>query len=209
MYRIALFGLPTAGKSSLSYLVSEKYSVPQINIGQILRTGTVYNHTEIKEISSDQGISDKVICSIIYNELEKVKEKGYILDGFPRNLKQLAFFETLPFSERCQYIFLYIDPLKVRSRYLRRMNCPNCRRADYSQSMVESRQCKRCGGELIKRIDTMPEALVQKLKNFKEFEVPMIKHLTYEGRLLQLNVEGNPDHDFLSLMALLNRVLYT
>ena len=109
MYQVVLFGLPTVGKSTLSYLAASKLSLTQVNVGQLLRE-TKYKVPEIREkLSRGDPINDDIVISLIRHKMENIKGKGFILDGFPRNLKQLAVFDSYPYSKGCCFKHHFLD----------------------------------------------------------------------------------------------------
>ena len=206
MYRVALFGLPTAGKSSLSYLAAERLGIAQINVGQLLRE----RRNGFIEIAMPPeptvGVSDKLVNSLVDSELERACNRGFIIDGFPRNTRQLEFLDALPHSKGCWFLFLDIGIAAARNRYLRRRNCSNCRRAQYLNNITSNLTCLQCGSSLIWRADTTLHGFETKLQEFRAKEEPLIKHLVDVGRLWKLTVSGDLMHDLGRMLQLLSTI---
>jgi adenylate kinase len=203
MYRVVLIGLPTAGKSTLSYLAARALSVPQLNLGQRLRNAVCCDHELHEFVSRGHRCDDQLAINVVRAEIEYLSNSGYFLDGFPRNLTQLQWFEQLSAAASCRFILLDLDESSVRSRYLRRMSCSECRRADYGEARTADPVCQRCGGPLLRRADTTPEALEQKLMHFRREETPMLQFLQEQCRLLRLAITGDTECDLEALLQVL------
>lgn len=201
MYRAALFGPPTAGKSTLSHLAAAALSLPQINTGQLVRQAIARGEIAPHQVVQGQPCADTIVMRIVRQQLAKTAAGGFLLDGFPRSLSQLRFFERLPFSRNCRYILLDLDLQMVRWRFLHRMNCAHCRRADYTNTG----RCSRCGRKLSRRHDATPQALAQKLQAFHAHEAPLVRYLQQRNRLLVLPVTGDASRDLSPLLQLLDQ----
>ncbi len=101
MIKVVFLGPPGAGKGTQAKIIAEKYGIPLIVLGDILREA-VKNQTELGKIAKeymDKGelVPDEIVTGIIKEALLKVnaKEKGFILDGFPRTLNQAKAFEEM------------------------------------------------------------------------------------------------------------------
>jgi adenylate kinase len=195
MCRAAFFGLPTAGKSTLSHLVAARLGVRQINVGEILRG--------LDEHAVDPGslVPDELVTPMVARELAQDAQGGFVLDGFPRTLSQLCWFEASAFSAGCRYVLLDISLGSVRRRFLGRANCLSCRRAEYSAGAGV--RCSRCGGTLVRRADNNRASLRRKLAEFRENEAPMLRSLHARGRLDRLSVCGDAEQDLEPLLRLM------
>jgi len=129
MIRVIFLGPPGAGKGTQAMRISEKYGIPHISTGDILREA-VRKGTELGKLAKsymDKGelVPDDVIIGIIRERLSKedVKEKGFILDGFPRTLPQAEALEELlgdlniPLQK---VIYLNVDDEEIVKRLLAR-----------------------------------------------------------------------------------------
>ncbi|HIP93667.1 MAG TPA: adenylate kinase [Desulfurobacteriaceae bacterium] len=101
MIKVVFLGPPGAGKGTQAKIISQKYNIPLIVLGDILREA-VKNQTELGKIAKkymDKGelVPDEIVCKIIKEALIKVnaKERGFILDGFPRTLEQAKALEKM------------------------------------------------------------------------------------------------------------------
>lgn len=204
MTRIVLFGLPTSGKSTLSFLAAQRLGAPQISVGMLLREKKqALGAGEMARLSGGQLLDDQFVASFVLRELmQGGPQSGFVLEGFPRNLNQLALFRETPFSHGARFIHLDLglDLKRVRERFLNRMVCARCKRADYGEGVEGGRHCGRCGGQLYRRQDATPEALDRKLKVFDSDERPMLALLAEEKRLSRVFVSGDPDDDLRLLL---------
>jgi adenylate kinase len=193
--RVALFGPPTAGKSTISWTAAERLGLRQIALGQLLRTAGGALRAEL-----DRGalLSDDAVMAIVAGAIADASE-GFILDGFPRTPVQLAWLEAAPAAAGCRFLFLHLDRERIRERFLARASCLRCRRADYGGGA----HCTRCGGELVDRGDATEEALRRKLEDYDAHEWPLVQRLAEEGRIERLEMSGDADADAERLIALI------
>ncbi len=140
--RLVFLGPPGAGKGTQALRISEKYGIPHISTGDILRNA-VKEGTELGKLAKsymDKGelVPDDVIIGIIRERLSQsdVKEKGFILDGFPRTLRQAEALEELleevsmPLD---RVVYLNVDDEEIVKRLLLRG------RADDTEEVVRNR----------------------------------------------------------------------
>ena len=196
---IAFFGLPTAGKSTLSNLVARELSIPQINVGELLRNRGPQNIN----VANGLLLGNKYVSEIVLNELRQTGSSGFILDGYPRNLVQFKHFQESGYSRGCCYILLKMDVDTARNRYMDRANCPQCKRAFYAKALRDSAACPRCKGKLMVRKDRNTMAMQNKFKEFFVNEQPLINQLQLSQRLFSLNVKGIPENDLQPLLGLI------
>jgi adenylate kinase len=188
-------------------MAAERLGVPHINVGQVLRNLATYRAGEAARMASGLPCEDDHVALLVKQELERVASgRGFLLDGFPRNLCQFALFAMTSFAVGCSYVLLDIDPTQVRARFLQRMNCRDCRRADYSRKSTSDRRCPRCGGPLICRPDNTIQSLEAKLAAFYLYESPLIQALDEQGLLRRLSACGNPEHDLGAVIELLESI---
>ena len=134
MKNIIFIAPPAAGKGTQAKLLSNKYSIPHISTGELLReesNKTTELGRKIKEIiSSGKFVNDEIITSLL--KLRLMREdcnNGYILDGYPRNIEQAHIYEDLLKSINKDLgivIFFDIDKDLAMERTLSRIACPHC-----------------------------------------------------------------------------------
>lgn len=142
MIRVVFLGPPGAGKGTQAQRIAEKYNVPHISTGDILRAA-VKEETELGKLAKsymDRGelVPDDVIIGIIRERLSQpdVKERGFILDGFPRTLAQAEALNkmleelSMPLD---RVIYLNVDDEEIVKRLLSRG------RADDTEEVIRNR----------------------------------------------------------------------
>tara|TARA_S200000501_G_scaffold319859_1_gene314375 strand:+ start:280 stop:852 length:573 start_codon:yes stop_codon:yes gene_type:complete len=127
LYNIILFGPPGAGKGTQAKLISQYFDIPHLSTGDILRKKLLDNDDlafELKKImSSGNLVSDDILNSIVSSRLINESNNGFILDGYPRTLKQSEFLDKflLDTSNEINYIFnIHINFEILRDRILKR-----------------------------------------------------------------------------------------
>ena len=188
---IILLGAPGAGKGTQAVRISEKYDLPHISTGDIFRDN-IKRGTEIGLLAksyTDKGqlVPDEVTCKIVEGHLkEKDCEKGYLLDGFPRNLFQAQ--ELDKFSKVDAVINIDIDLSLLMDRLCGRRVCKECGESYHVSALNGATTCARCGGELYQRKDDNPETVGSRLKVYEEQTAPLIDYYTKKDIIL--NVTG-------------------
>ena len=144
MNNIIFFGPPGAGKGTQAKIISEFLNVSHLSTGDILRKKLLDKDqiaNELKEImSAGNLVSDDILNSIVSSTLNKELSKGFILDGYPRTLKQLDFLNKflLESSTFINYIFnIEIDFETLKTRILKRSSEEN--RDDDKLDVIETR----------------------------------------------------------------------
>ena len=123
MTNIIFFGPPGAGKGTQAKIISEFLQLPHLSPGEILRSKFSQKDQlalKLKKImASGQLVSDEILNEIVSEKIIDYKEKGFILDGYPRTLNQSKFLEGILNNQRLSlsYIFnidISFDSLKDR-----------------------------------------------------------------------------------------------
>ena len=124
--KLIFFGPQGAGKGTLAQMLSEKYGIPTLSTGQVLREaiaeGTELGKTAEKYINEGNLVPPEVAAGIVNEAVKTEKFKGrYILDGFPRNLKQTELFEEM--DEIDALVVLEIPHDLILKRLTNRRTC--------------------------------------------------------------------------------------
>lgn len=199
MIRLALMGAPASGKGTQASRIVEKYSIPHISTGDILR-GEIAKGSEVgKEVqavlASGALVSDELMIKIIQNRLaESDCQKGFILDGFPRTIVQAEKLGQL--VELDKVIYINTPDEVILSRITARENCPKCG-AIYNKTLLPSKvkgMCDHCEGTaLVQREDDTREAGIKRLKTFHSQSAPLVDYYSNKGILTE--VDGTFDVD--------------
>ena len=193
---LILMGAPGAGKGTQSEKISEKWGIPAIATGDILRNaikaGTELGKIAKSYIDAGKLVPDGTVIGIIREYLTSdACKNGFILDGFPRSIPQAKALEEL--GVRIDAVLsLEVADEKILERMSGRRVC-TCG-ASYHTLYKPSKQegiCDRCGAELYIRKDDAPETVKRRLKTFHT-ETEPVKHF-YEEKGLLITVEGQEE----------------
>ena len=192
---IILLGAPGAGKGTQATKIADKYGMPHISTGDIFRAN-IKNQTEIgllakSYIDKGQLVPDAVTCKIVENRLaeDDCKQKGYLLDGFPRTIAQAE--ELDKFAKIDAVVNINIDFSLLMNRLCGRRVCKDCGESFHVSTLNGATTCSRCGGELYQRKDDNPETVQSRLDVYTEQTAPLIDYYTKKGIIL--NFVGTDD----------------
>jgi len=199
--RLILLGAPGAGKGTQAKKLSEKYRIPKISTGDILREamqkGTALGLKAKSYMDSGQLVPDDVVIGIVEEKL-KDKEciKGWILDGFPRTLQQAQALNRILTGTRTpigHVLNLEVDEEKIIKRISGRRSCESCQSAYHIYFNLPKKDgvCDSCGGRLIQRNDDKEETVRERLKVYQEKTQPLVNY--YSERSLLKKVEADDD----------------
>jgi len=191
--RIVLLGAPGAGKGTQAKMLVEKYGIPQVSTGDILRKAVADGTPLGKEAKAymDKGelVPDRVVIGLIEERLRQPDcQKGYILDGFPRNTAQAeALDRVLAGMGASLDLALLIDVAKedLLKRLTGRRTCRQCQQMYniYFSPPKQEGVCDKCGGELFQRDDDREETIRKRLDVYEAQTAPLIAYYRNRGIL--------------------------
>jgi adenylate kinase len=195
--KIVLLGAPGAGKGTQGVVLSRSYKVPHISTGDILREA-VKNGTSLgKKAKSfmDKGelVPDEVVTGIVVERLgQKDARSGYILDGFPRTLKQAEDLdkELKGISSGIDMVLYFEIPEEVAiGRLTGRRVCKKCGANYHIKNIPPKKEgvCDKCGGELFQRPDDRIETVKNRLKVYDAQTRPLVDYYTKKGILKRVS----------------------
>jgi len=190
---IVILGPPGAGKGTQATKIANHYDIPHISTGEILRNNkdmeTEYG-TPRDYIDDGEFVPDELMLAILQKRLEEPDTKeGFVLDGFPRNLKQAEMMEEI--ADITLTLYLEVSEDNILERLTGRRRCVECG-ATYHIDYDPPRNgaCDNCGGKLIQRKDDRKEVVMKRLETYEEETHPMVEMYREEGVLRE--VDGNP-----------------
>jgi adenylate kinase len=213
MKRLVLLGPPGAGKGTQGVLLSERYDIPQISTGEILRDhvqrGTKLGIQARSFMDRGEYVPDAVVVSMVMDRLaEPDAEKGFILDGFPRTVAQADALErALERSDRPVMAVLKFSiggEVAVR-RLIGRATCTSCGRTYHLEFKPPAQEgiCDVCGGRLERRVDDDELTIRRRIAVYREQASPLEMFYVERDLLYQVDAEGPPDEVFERTVAIL------
>ena len=213
---IILLGAPGAGKGTQSKLIAQRYGIPQISTGDILRehvkNGTALGQAAKAVMERGELVPDKLVCEMVAERLSRPDcGRGFILDGFPRTVAQAEWLDQLlaekNFGEegrkvRPLVINIIVGYNQLWKRLTGRRSCPTCGRiynVYYSPSRV-SDVCDIEGGKLVTRPDDSEEVISERLKAYERQTLPLAEYYRARGQLRE--VDGERDVEAVSVATL-------
>ncbi len=187
--KLMFLGAPGAGKGTQAEIVSERYHIPAISTGALLREAMA-NGTELgmkakSYINGGALVPDDVVIGIIKERLVADDCKnGFILDGFPRTVAQAKALDEMGITMD-GVISIEVEDAAIIRRLGGRRNCGKCGSSyhvDYKPSAVEG-ICDKCGGELGIRSDDKPEVIKSRLDVYHEQTEPLKDFYAEKGVL--------------------------
>ena len=201
MKNIMFIAAPAAGKGTQAELVVEKYGIPHISTGDILRDiskeDSEIGHYVAETLASGELVKDDITYQLIEDRLNKDDCKnGFIIDGFPRNLNQAIEYDKILSNlgyDIGNVIVINIEEKTLEKRITGRRICENCKSIfnindEQSAPQIES-VCDNCGGKLYQRRDDNLEAFQTRYKMYQEKTEPIIEHYRKLGVIHE--VDGN------------------
>ena len=191
---LILMGAPGAGKGTQAEKISEKWNIPTISTGDMLRAaireGSEMGKIAAQYINDGNFVPDEIVIGIIKDYLSSEKCKnGFILDGFPRSIPQAEALEQMGVKIDAA-LSLEVDDNVIVSRMSGRRICSGCGvsyHVEYNPSKIDG-VCDKCGKSLYVRADDAPETVKKRLETYHEQTEPLKAY--YAERGLLLTVEG-------------------
>ena len=184
--RLILLGAPGAGKGTQATFLCQKYGIPQISTGDMLRAavkaGTPLGVKAKAVMEAGQLVSDEIVLGMLEERITEADAKnGFILDGYPRNVAQCEALEAL--LERIGQPLDIAVKLKVPSE------------------LIVDRIAGRAAAE--GRKDDTPETVRERLRVYTEQTAPVADHFDSLGRLRVVDGVGEVDAVFKRILAAL------
>lgn len=201
--RIILLGPPGGGKGTHSAWITERFGVPQLSTGDMLRAavqaGSALGRQAKAFMDSGQLVPDELILGLMRERLGAADAaQGFVLDGFPRTVVQAEGLDGLLRERREQLdhvIDIEVSDEEVTRRITSRRVCPSCK-AVYNTQFKPPRKddiCDVCSAKVIQRDDDKPETVARRLTVYKEQTAPLIAYYHRQG-LLRV-VDGNSGYE--------------
>ena len=191
--RIVLLGAPGSGKGTQAKLLVEKYKIPQMSTGDLLRAevaaGTDLGKRAKAAMDAGQLVSDEVVLGMIQARLAKPDAKsGFILDGFPRNIPQAQSLDAMlaRLGQPLQLALLVdVDTDVLMKRLTGRRTCGSCGAIYniYFSAPKTANKCDKCGSALTHRSDDNEQTVANRLKVYQQQTAPLVNYYKAQGKL--------------------------
>jgi adenylate kinase len=190
--RALLFGPNGAGKTTQGQLLAERYGVPFVSAGNVLRAEISEKTAIGKMVESyvDAGMlaPDELVDAIVLKRLKGLAmERGYVLDGFPRNVEQAVALDKLLKPNLA--IQLKLPDAIALKRLAGRLVCEQCRSIFHRDFDLPKVVCTVCGGKLVTRKDDVEDAIRRRLAVYHFMTEPLAAHYRQRGTLLAVNAD--------------------
>ena len=201
---VVLLGPPGAGKGTQSKRIMERYLIPQVSTGDLLRynvaQGTALGQAAKAVMARGELVSDDLVCEMVRLRLKEPDcKRGYVLDGFPRTAAQAGWLDALlddqvfdnPRPTRAWPIVirLDVDYNQLLLRITGRRSCPTCGRiynVHFQPALVDE-ICDLDGSKLVTRNDDRLEVIQPRLAAYQEQTFPVAEYYQRTGRLISVN----------------------
>ena len=184
---IVLIGPPGCGKGTQAVRLAEKYGIPHISTGEILRSavrdGSELGRQVADILTKGSLVSDDLMTDLVRARLQEPDtEPGFVLDGFPRTLGQSRALDEMLAGRSIIIILIDVADAEIVRRMGTRRVCDACR---LTQSVADafhpdSEPCPYCGGNLVRRPDDEPETVRHRLATYAAYATPVIEY--YKAR---------------------------
>ena len=198
MQKLIFLGPPASGKGTQASLIHKNFDIPQISTGDILREN-VKENTDLgkqakKYMDAGQLVPDDIIIDMMRDKLTKnVYENGFILDGFPRTIKQAEALESITSID--MVIFLNPPEEAILERITGRRVCEECDSVFHIKFNPPEKTgiCDKCGGKLYQRDDDKEETVKKRVDAYNSQTKPLVSYYREKGILK--TVEGDRSID--------------
>lgn len=182
-------GAPGAGKGTQAEIISEKFAIPTISTGAVLRAaiaaGTEMGIMAKKYMDGGNFVPDEVVIGIIKDYLSKDECKnGFILDGFPRSIPQAEALDKMGVKIDVA-LSIEVPDEKIIERMSGRRVCSECGASYHTKYNPSSKgeMCDKCGGQLSIRKDDKPEVVLNRLETYHKQTEPLKQYYAAKGCL--------------------------
>ncbi len=201
--RIVLLGAPGSGKGTQAQLLIARLGVPQISTGDLLRSavarGTSYGLRAKAAMDSGQLVVDEIVLGIIRERLADADAaRGYVLDGFPRNLAQAEALASMldSIGQPLDAVVLFeVDYAEIARRLAGRRTCPKCGTIYnvHDAATPGITRCARCADAplLTQRPDDNEQTVTRRLAVYDAQTRPLIEHYRAQGLLRSIDAQGS------------------
>ena len=197
--RMVFLGPPGAGKGTQALMVSEKFAIPQISTGDMLRAavkaGTDLGRKAEAIMKRGELVPDEIVVAIIRERLDRQDaQPGFVLDGFPRTIPQAEALNRLlggldkPLNKVVEF---QVDEEALVKRISQRRTCKSCNAVFNVVTNPPQQEgvCDKCGGQLELRPDDREEAVRNRMAEYRAKTEPLVSFYKRMGILKPVDAD--------------------
>jgi adenylate kinase len=200
---LLLIGPPGSGKGTQAARICERYRVPLIATGDILRAavkaGTPLGFQVQTILSAGGLVGDAMMIDLVRNRLNSDDTStGFVLDGFPRTIGQAEALDTMLAGRPIRAILFDVPETELERRLTSRRICSKCKALYTSGSLYGSEEelCSKCGSILITRDDDNIDVIRNRFRAYRDAADPLIAH--YKAKTALTAFDGTKSADEVS-----------
>ena len=212
-YRTVLLGGPGAGKGTQAGRLRDRFGIPQISTGAMLREAiekkTPLGLEAKKQMDVGKLVPDEVVIGLVDDRLqEKDAADGFILDGFPRTVGQAEALDSIldrMGTKLDAVLFLAVPSEVVIARLSGRMECPIDHKAYAREGSLAPKvpgKCDEHGVDLVSRSDDDADSIRTRLEVYERDTAPLIEFYKQSDRLVRVNADRTPEEIQVDLVAI-------
>jgi adenylate kinase len=202
--RVVLMGPPGVGKGTQAAQLQALLGVPHVSTGNILRVAIQHEGSALgsevrKFVESGRLVPDGLMGDLIAERLERQDSAGgFILDGFPRTLEQVAILDGVLGRlgmELDRVLMLKVPETEIVRRLSGRRTCPECGAVFHLESRppAVADVCDKCGSTLVQRPDDSEHVILERMKVYANQTLPVAEAYRSRGLLIEIDGLGEVD----------------
>ena len=207
---LVFLGPPGSGKGTQAKKLADKFNLPHIALGdilrQVIREGADLGSRAKQFVEAGKLVPDEVTIEITRQRIAKPDCKnGFILDGFPRSPKQAEALDKLLEKKDFKVVYFSVPMEVVIERNSGRRSCPECAavyHVKFNAPKLENK-CDRCGTQLYQRKDDTAEVIRTRFEVYSKSTAPLVEYYKKKNKLIEVEARGGIDEVFLKLTKVL------